>query len=1209
MRVAAALSALLITPACMPAQVAANGDQLTVTTANAVATFRGPDLAGFTNSLTGESYLRLPATSPLSSLVTLGGSASTLRSSGWTKGADSGTATLTESDSIRTYTITVSVDAASQEIVVRVGGQSSTPGLRYCSWYLAGLDLNSGRLAVPTDTGVYFDAAHRGVGTSIEYPSRWGAQMMVYEAARGAMLVYANDAKSLFKQLTISARDSSTIDVGLRTHAYTPWASATGVPVVEWRLKALAGDWRTAAKVYADWLAANRPPALDSSRAWVRDIRTVVRLDKIDPALLDQLAARLTPSKTLVYLPVWRNYSYDVNYPDYTPGPGVASLIAHAHTLGFRVMVHANGFGVSPMNPDYAAVRPFQMKDPNTQQPQGWLWDNPPSTPNRFAYINPASSAYRKLLVARLRSAVDSVHPDAIHLDQMGGGWDDDNGSIEGMTEIEGIIQLHRDLLAAFPGVALGSEAMNDVIANFQSFAQSWWGDLPSTPLPHPLAEFLFGGQLLYYGHLAQPLARQPEYADYLRYSEPRAVLPNLFVQGTADLDLSNTDVARAVRVAQSWQANGFQPDWQADWTGAVVRFRGANGSTAALTDSGTLVALQDSGSVLYQRLHNTNQQDTLAYIPNWPAFDAAKLYGLDPATQYWLEQVTRPLGTHISFLPEGVKVGPDTLMRPGFAMVDLVGTQAVISVTVTPAAGSAAPTLGADGNLSVSGGTAVVSGVPVPGQFALLLGPGSPVASGTVLAALPLDVSSGTYGQLVLPGSPYGGVGKIGSPTAGGVTSNQAISARPPISGRTVLSWTLRLPDNPGLQLSWRFGLDDGGLSTTALNFSVRINGAPYWHSATTATGWIPASLDLSAWRGRSILLQLVTESTAANIYDHAWWDAPTISIPSTPCAFTIPSGAQIGFRGGGSTIPIQTAGGCPWWAAASAPWISITPVNSGSGTGAVSYTVAPNYGGARTATITIAGQTFTIGQDSFAGPVVQAIFDSWNYVAGVAPGTWVTISGTNLAAGAGPAQGFSSRLAGVNVTFNGTAAALYYVSDTQINALAPASAAPGPVQVVVTANGTSSAPFSITATATRPAVYAPPNAAGSTFFVTAALQGTGILVGNSASDPRVARPVYPGDILDLYMIGLGATADPSKFFTDRAFSGAFPLAATVTANVGGKNAPVQFAGLTSPGLYLVRIAIPADLGAGPQAIQISAGGQQTRPALVLMVGVVPDP
>jgi uncharacterized protein (TIGR03437 family) len=89
--------------------------------------------------------------------------------------------------------------------------------------------------------------------------------------------------------------------------------------------------------------------------------------------------------------------------------------------------------------------------------------------------------------------------------------------------------------------------------------------------------------------------------------------------------------------------------------------------------------------------------------------------------------------------------------------------------------------------------------------------------------------------------------------------------------------------------------------------------------------------------------------------------------------------------------------------------------------------------------------------------------------------------------------------------------------------------------------------------------------------------------------------------------MIGLGATVDPTKFITDSLFSGAFPVNGSVTATVGGAPAPVQFAGLTSPGLYLVRISVPAGLPAGPQPIQVSAGDAQTRPLLLMIETALP--
>jgi uncharacterized protein (TIGR03437 family) len=222
-----------------------------------------------------------------------------------------------------------------------------------------------------------------------------------------------------------------------------------------------------------------------------------------------------------------------------------------------------------------------------------------------------------------------------------------------------------------------------------------------------------------------------------------------------------------------------------------------------------------------------------------------------------------------------------------------------------------------------------------------------------------------------------------------------------------------------------------------------------------------------------------------------------------------------------------------------------------------------------------------------------------------------WVTIGGANLG---GPPQPWTVpgtqlpvTVGDVSVTFNGLPAAESYVSGPQVNALVPAGVTPGPVQVVVQAYGLNGSAFNVTATATHPAVYALPTADGSTFFVTAVLTGTATLIGNSAVDPRVLRAAYPGDTLDLYVIGLGATLDPLDFITNQVFAGAFPLAAQVTATVGGEPANVLFSGLTSPGLYLVRIVVPSDLAAGPQLLQVTAGGVPTRPSLVLQVATPP--
>ncbi len=328
------------------------------------------------------------------------------------------------------------------------------------------------------------------------------------------------------------------------------------------------------------------------------------------------------------------------------------------------------------------------------------------------------------------------------------------------------------------------------------------------------------------------------------------------------------------------------------------------------------------------------------------------------------------------------------------------------------------------------------------------------------------------------------------------------------------------------------------------------------------------------------------------------------TVTVTNTGAAALNLTGFAIGGTNGLDFAQTNMCGPSVAPAASCAIRIIFTPSAPGSRT--ASLFIAGNISG--TPAVTLSGMGTATGPI----PTIQAIVDSWGYSAGIAPGLWVTIAGTNMAGAPQTwnltgTQQLPTTLGGVTVLFNGTPAALLYVSATQINALVPASVSPGPTQVVVQTNGLTSTPFPIAAKATQPAAYAPPNADGSSFFITAALQGTAILVGNSATDPRVVRAAYPGDVLDLYMIGLGATADPSKFITDQPFTGAFPVSAKVTATVGGENAPVQFAGLISPGLYLLRVSIPADLAAGPQPVQVSTGDAVTRASLLLRFATPP--
>lgn len=66
----------------------------------------------------------------------------------------------------------------------------------------------------------------------------------------------------------------------------------------------------------------------------------------------------------------------------------------------------------------------------------------------------------------------------------------------------------------------------------------------------------------------------------------------------------------------------------------------------------------------------------------------------------------------------------------------------------------------------------------------------------------------------------------------------------------------------------------------------------------------------------------------------------------------------------GTGAVTVTPSSGSCGWSAASNASWLTITAGGSGMGNGTVNYSVSANTGAARTGTLTIAGQIFTVSQ-----------------------------------------------------------------------------------------------------------------------------------------------------------------------------------------------------------------------------------------------------
>jgi hypothetical protein len=123
------------------------------------------------------------------------------------------------------------------------------------------------------------------------------------------------------------------------------------------------------------------------------------------------------------------------------------------------------------------------------------------------------------------------------------------------------------------------------------------------------------------------------------------------------------------------------------------------------------------------------------------------------------------------------------------------------------------------------------------------------------------------------------------------------------------------------------------------------------------------------------------------------------TVTQAAAACSYSIaPASQSIIASGGTGTIAVTSANGCTWNATANANWLTITSAASGSGNGSVTFSAAANTGAARTGTLTIAGQTFTVEQEG-AACTFSLSATSQNAVAAGGPGSVIVTAASTCA------------------------------------------------------------------------------------------------------------------------------------------------------------------------------------------------------------------
>ncbi|PWU06648.1 MAG: hypothetical protein C5B51_11815 [Terriglobia bacterium] len=220
-----------------------------------------------------------------------------------------------------------------------------------------------------------------------------------------------------------------------------------------------------------------------------------------------------------------------------------------------------------------------------------------------------------------------------------------------------------------------------------------------------------------------------------------------------------------------------------------------------------------------------------------------------------------------------------------------------------------------------------------------------------------------------------------------------------------------------------------------------------------------------------------------------------------------------------------------------------------------------------------------------------IDAVVNAADFQAPVAPGSVISIFGSNLARATEQAGGapVPTTLGGVSVVVNGTLKApLFYVSPAQINAQLPYEVLAGKNTIVV--NGSSPASFTVAASAPGIITY-----------------GAGRAVAVN-QDYSLNSPEHPAPVdgwMTVYMTGQGLVSPP--VVTGTAAPGD-PLSVpmlSASATLGGQPATILFAGLTPGyvGLFQVNLRVPS-LPSGDFPLVVTVGGTRSNIATVAVSG-----
>ncbi len=732
------------------------------------------------------------------------------------------------------------------DLLLTASGTSDRTSVYGTRWAITGLKASDVSIILPASgTGAVFNAA-RGGNADFDYAQweGWEMQLALIQGRRGGLMIWSEDPRGMAKAVHVR-RIGDTFAIAFDSHEQAPFTDRREATSVAWHIAAYQGDWRVPAARYRAWMMKTWRPARYVAPSWLNDIGLVVNFgphttEAPTMPILEALATHTIPQATLINVPNWRTNGFDTNYPDYIGAPGFDKLVARAHELGFRVMPYTNMFGCDVRNPLYESLKHNQIRDGFTGALLGWYWDDA-KAPTRFAYINHGNSAFRAVLVERLKAVREQYGVDAIHVDQSVMLFNDGQGLVEGMTHGEGRLKLHLELAAAMPGVAFAGEEISEMNCGVENFAQRFPGAPNDAWAPHPVLAYLYAPFTRFARHYnctPHSTITAPEVATALARDAEFGIIPTIWADGVRDLDAPG--IKALLAVARFHQERGLHAD-DAQWpAGAVFGFKTRDGRQVCVKRTATGMLLADGKDVAYELITGVMRVERAGSVAGHLAYDERAIFGLDPSMPHLFSTTPRDLrGPHIAYLPASAIV--------------------------------------ADAAAEDEWLTASLNDAPTK-QCAF------DFVKEFAKAKLGIVYEGEREGPIE-----YGAFFQAGDATCGGVT-RKTLHSNPPWNGNPTwgspyAEFDVALPaTKEPLTLRFAYGREDGSQESDGIAFRVLVDGKEIFARNTDEKKWHEAAADLTPYAGRKVKVRLISDIGPAhnNSWDFAAWADPRVRVGS---------------------------------------------------------------------------------------------------------------------------------------------------------------------------------------------------------------------------------------------------------------------------------------------------------------------------------------